>query len=126
MKTSLILMTIALIFAVGSTVAGEKSRVVSISTGENTADSVVPELAEIVVLCATEKEKKFKKEWSRYVAYNDLEGDKLQETISWVSDEAASQRKHTKRMLGEESDEEAGKAERQKLMNELARQAMLR
>ena len=126
MKTRLILVIIALIFVAGSANAGDKNKAVSISAGENTAESVVPELSKIVVLCATEKEKQFKKEWSNYVAYNDLKGDKLQETITWVSDEAATQRKHTKHMLGEENDEEAWKAEREKLMNELARQAMMR
>ncbi len=126
MKTRLILVIIAFIFVAGSANAGDKNKAVSISAGENTAESVVPELSKIVVLCATEKEKQFKKEWSNYVAYNDLKGDKLQETITWVSDEAATQRKHTKRMLGEENDEEVWKAEREKLMNELARQAMMR
>jgi hypothetical protein len=126
MKTRFILVIIALILLVGVTVASEKSMTLSVSSGESTTESVVPELSEIVVLCATEKEKKFKKEWSNYVAYNDLKGDKLQETITWVSDEAASQRKHTKRMLGEESDDEAWKAEREKLMNDIARQAMMR
>ena len=126
MKTRLILVTIAFIFVADSAISAEKNKAVSISAGENTAESVVPELSEIVVLCATEKEKQFKKEWSRYVAHNDLKGNKLQETITWVSDEAASQRKHTKRMLGEENDEEAWKAEREKLMKEIARQAMMR
>ncbi len=95
MKTRLILVIIAFIFVAGSANAGDKNKAVSISAGENTAESVVPELSKIVVLCATEKEKQFKKEWSNYVAYNDLKGDKLQETITWVSDEAATQRKHT-------------------------------
>lgn len=126
MKSRFILVTIALFFAASSTGAGEKNKTLSISASESTANSVVPELSEIVVLCATEKEKKFKKEWSRYVAHNDLKGTKLQETISWVRDEAASQRKDIRHIKGEEYDDEAWKAEREKLMNELARQAMLR
>ncbi len=126
MKTRFIKVTIALIFVLGSAVAVENSRAGSLVAVENTRDSVVAELSEIVVLCATEKEKKFKKEWSRYVAHNDLKGASLQETISWVSDEAAMQRKHTVHSDSEENDDEVWKAEQEELMNELARQAMLR
>ena len=124
MKTRLILVPIALLFAAGFVVATESIKPAHISAGENTTESVVPELSEIVVLCATEKEEKFKKEWGKYVAHNDLRGAKLQETITWVSDEAAIQRHKSKRVQGDESNDEAWKAERQKMMSEIAERAM--
>ena len=124
MKTRFILVTIALILIAGFVVAAETSKPVRISAGENTTESVVPELAEIVVLCAMDEEEKFEKAWSKYVAQNDLKGTELQKTINWVSDEAAIQRKENKGMYGDESKDKAWKAERQKLMSELARRAM--
>ena len=125
MKTRFILMTITLFLVSGSIVAGEKSKSGRISSGESTTESVVPELADIVVLCATEEEEKFEKEWSRYVAQYDLKGVELQKTIIWVSDEAAIQRKKNRHRDGNESDDKAWKAERKNLMEELARRAMM-
>ncbi len=119
-----VLVPIALLFAAGLVVATEKNKPVNISATENTTESVVPELSKIVVLCATEDEKKFEKEWSKYVAHNDLKGTKLQETIAWVSDEAAIQRHRNKRMHGDESNDDAWKAERQRMMSEIAERAM--
>ena len=117
--------TIALILVVGFVVATEKTKPVYIASTENTTESAGSELSEIVDLCAKDKEKKFEKEWSKYVIKNELKGKELQETINWVSDEAAIQRKHSKQMNGKESDSEAWKKERQKLMNELARRAQM-
>ena len=54
-----------------------------------------------------------------------FKGAELKKTISWVSDEAIIQRKKNKHMIGDESDDEAWKAERKKLMEELARQAKM-
>jgi len=124
MKTRFMLVPIALLFAAGSVVATEKIKPVSISATENTTESVVPELSKIVVLCANDEEEKFKKEWGKYVAQNDLKGAELKETISWVSDEAAIQRHKNKRMHGDESNDEAWKAERQELMSEIAERAL--
>lgn len=124
MKTRFILVPMALLFATGLVAATEKIKPASISAGKNTTESVVPELSEIVVLCATDKEEKFKKEWGKYVAQNDLKGAELQETISWVSDEAAIQRHKNKRMYGDESNDEAWKAERQRMMSEIAERAL--
>ena len=124
MKTRFILVPMALLFATGLVVATEKIKPVHISAGENNTESVVPELSEIVVLCAKDEEAKFKKEWGKYVAHNDLKGAELQETISWVSDEAAIQRHKNKRMHGDESNDKAWKAERQKLMSEIAERAL--
>ncbi len=124
MKMRFVLVPIALLFAAGLVVATEKNKPVNISATENTTESVVPELSKIVVLCATEDEKKFEKEWSKYVAHNDLKGAKLQETIAWVSDEAAIQRHRNKRVHGDESNDEAWKAERQRMMSEIAERAM--
>jgi hypothetical protein len=124
MKTRFILVTFFLILVSGFVLATEKSKAVPISAGENTTDSVVPELSEIVVLCATDEEEKFEKKWSKYVAQNDLKGAELQETINWVSGEAAIQRKKNKRNHDDEINDEAWKAERQKMMSEIARRAM--
>ncbi len=124
MKTRFILVTIALILVAGPVVAAEKSKPYRISAGENTSESAVPELSKIVVLCATDEKEKFEKEWGKYVAQNDLEGAELQETITWVSNEAAIQRKENRRMHGDESSDKNWKAERQKLMSEIARRAL--
>ena len=120
-----ILMAIALILISGLTAAEEKSKPDRISSGETTTESVAPELANIVVLCATDEEEKFEKEWSKYVAQKDLKGAELQKTISWVSDEAAIQRKKNRHMYGNEGDDKAWKAERQKLMDQLARRVRM-
>jgi ribonucleotide reductase beta subunit family protein with ferritin-like domain len=124
MKTHLLLVTIALFFIAGFVVAEEKSKSVRISAGENTTESVVPELSKIVVLCATDDEDKFEKEWGKYVAQNDLKDAELQKTINWVSDEAAIQRRKNKHMHGDENNDKAWIAERQKLMSEIARRAL--
>jgi len=116
---------IALIIASGPIVAGERKNPDRISLGENTTESVVPELAKIVVLCATDEEEKFEKEWSKYVVQYDLRGAELKKTISWVSDEASIQRKKNRQMHGEEYDDKAWKAKRKKMMDELARQAIM-
>ena len=124
MKIRFILVVIALILVAGFVVAGEKNKPAQISAGENTTESVVPELSKIVVLCATDEKEKFEKEWSKYVAQNKLEGADLQKTISWVSDEAAMHRKKNKHMHDDENNDQAWKEERQKLMSEIARRAL--
>jgi hypothetical protein len=125
MKMRYIAVTIVLIFVVGFVEAIEKTKPVYISSGENTTESAGSELSKIVDLCAKDEEKKFEKEWSEYVIENDLKGTELQETINWVSDKAAIQRKNNKRMNGNESDSEVWKEERQKLMNALAQRAKM-
>ena len=124
MKTRFILVTIALILVAGLVVAAEKSKPDRISAGEAATESAVPELSKIVVLCATDEEEKFEKEWSKYVAQNDLKGADLQKTITWVSDEAAIQRHKNKRMHGDESNDKAWIAERQRMMSEIAERAL--
>ena len=120
-----VLVTIALFFASDSIAVEEKIKSARISSDENTTESVAPELANIVVLCAEEEEKRFEKEWSRYVAHKDLKGAELQKTINWVSDEAVVQRKKNRQKNGGDSDDKAWKEERQKLMDELARRARM-
>jgi ribonucleotide reductase beta subunit family protein with ferritin-like domain len=124
MKTYFMFVTIALFLIAGFVVAEEKSKPVRILAGETTTESVVPELSKIVVLCATDEEDKFEREWSKYVAQNDLKDAELQETIKWVSGEAAIQRRKNKHIYGDESNDKAWIAERQKLMSEIARRAM--
>ena len=125
MKKRFVLVIFVLILVAGFAVAVEKNTAEVTSAGEVTTESVVPELSKIVVLCATEEEEKFEKEWSKYVAHNDLKGAELQKTITWVSDEAVIQRKKHKSMHGDESNDEEWKEERQKMMNEFARRARL-
>jgi len=125
MKKRFVLVTIALIFVAGPIMAEETNKPDRISSGKNTTESVVPELAKIVVLCATDEEEKFEKEWSRYVSQNDLKGAKLKETINWVSDEATILRKKNKQTKDDEIDDKAWKAKRKKLMDEIARQVMM-
>jgi len=120
-----VLVTVALFFASDSIAVEEKIKSARISSDENTTESVAPELANIVVLCAEEEEKRFEKEWSRYVAHKDLKGAELQKTINWVSDEAVVQRKKNRQKNGGDSDDKAWKEERQKLMDELARRARM-
>ena len=127
MKMRYIAVTSVLILVIGFVVAKEKSKPVYISSAESTTESSGPELSEIVDLCAKDEEKKFEKEWSKYVIENDLKGTELKQTIDWVSGEAANQRKNNKRINGKESDSDSEdwKEERQKLMNELARRAQM-
>ena len=125
MKMRYAAVTMVLFLVIGLAGAQEKTKPVYISSGENTTDSGSPELSKIVNLCAKDEKKKFEKEWGNYVIENNLKGTELQETIKRVSDEAAIQRKHSKQMNDKESDSEAWKKERQKLMNELARRAQM-
>jgi Skp family chaperone for outer membrane proteins len=125
MKMRFTLLILLLTLVAGTVMAGEKSIPVDVSASEIAAKSDTPELSKIVDLCATEKEEKFEKEWSKYVAHNDLKDAELQKTIKWVSDEAATQRKKNQHGDGDESDEEAWKAKRQRLMEEYARRAQM-
>lgn len=95
----------------------------SVATAAEPIESVVPELSEIVVLCAQDEKKKFEKEWSKYVSEHDLKGVKLKETIAWVSEEAATQRKKT-RKKGNKEEDEAWLEERRRLMSEIADKAL--
>ena len=111
--------------AVGMAMAG-------LSTPPEPVGSVVPELSEIVVLCAQEEKKKFEKEWGKYVKHHDLKGNDLQKAIKDVSDQASAHRdkewKGSKASMNKmaagkrEAKEAQWKAERQKIMNEVARQ----
>jgi hypothetical protein len=124
MKTRFILLTIALILVAGLLVAAEKNKPDRLSSGDNNTESGASELSKIVVLCATEEEEKFEKEWGEYVAQNDLSGAELQETITWVIDEAVMQRKKNRDMHGDDSNDKDWQAEHQKLMSEIARRAL--
>jgi hypothetical protein len=124
MKKSFAPTVIALILVTSLLSAGEKIRLVSISTNESTTESVVPELAKIVVLCAADEEENFKQEWGRYVAHHELRGAELQKTISWVSDEAAMHRSMKMQVDDDKGRDRTWKEERRKMMSEIARRAM--
>lgn len=94
----------------------------SIAQPVEPVDSAIPELAGIVVLCAREEKEKFEKEWGKYVKHHKLEGRELQKTIQEVSDKAAKQRKSEWAEGKGGSDEAKWKAERRKIMSEVAKQ----
>ena len=118
-------LSVALLLLAGFVVALEQDESELTLATADADESEPAELNELVVLCAEEEEKKFEIEWSRYVVKNELKGKELQETINWVSDEAASQRKNSEQDQTDVKDDEAWKKERQKLMNELARRAQM-
>jgi hypothetical protein len=125
MKSRFMLVTIALILFTSLIVAAETNKPGRVSANKNTTESVTPELTKIVVLCAADEKEKFEEAWRKYVSQNGLKGAKLKRTINWVGEEATIQRKKNRQMTGEEIDDQAWKAERKKLMDELARQVML-
>lgn len=89
-----------------------------------TTDSVQPELSKIVVLCATEQEAQFEKEWRQYVNKKGLKGAELKETIAWVSEEAAAQRKKERAKDEPEAADEEWIEKRRQLMTEVAEKAL--
>ena len=109
-----------------------KTAKLSVALPTEPVESVVPELSKIVVLCAEEEKKAFEKEWGKYVKHHDLKGSDLQNAIKDVSDKAAAHRdkewsespaSKDKVMAAKRKAEEARwKTERQKIMNEVARQ----
>jgi hypothetical protein len=122
MKTSIIAIAISALLLTGSALAGEiKTARLASAKPADPVESVAPELSKIVVLCAQEKDQQFKKAWREYVDENDLNGPKLKETIAWVSEEAASQRKAAGLST---KDEKAWAEERRKLMSEIADRAL--
>lgn len=123
----LILATVfATIVSSGAAFAGSKgAKAERVSQGAaEPADSTVPELSEIVVLCAQDEKKKFEKEWSRYVSKHDLKGVELQETIAWVSEEAATRRKKDRKKEQGGKEDQAWLEERRRLMSEIADRAL--
>lgn len=126
MKKHFLLLIFFLILVTGIVVALEESKPVQEPSSDMASkETATAELSQIVDLCATEKEEKFKKEWSKYVAQNDLKDAELKDTIRWVSDEAAMQRKKNGSLDGDAGDEEAWKEKRQRLMEEYARRASM-
>lgn len=95
-----------------------------VSSKANTADSVQPELSKIVVLCASEQEEQFEKEWRQYVNKKGLKGAELKETIAWVSEEAAAQRKKERATSEPEAADEEWIEKRRQLMTEVAERAL--
>ena len=92
-----------------------------VASEPETTDSTMPELSEIVVLCATDEKKKFEKEWGKYVAKNELKGEQLEKTIREVSDRAEAYRE--KEFAGKEKNA-AWKEERRRLMSEVAEKVL--
>ena len=104
MKTPPKLFILAFLLICGGLISGVAQAQDQITTAAETTESVIPELAGIVVLCATEQEKKFKEEWAKYVAHNDLKGRELQKTIKQVSNDAElyrAKKKKSKRRTAE-------------------------
>jgi hypothetical protein len=102
----------------------KKTATLQVADGSQTTESVVPELAKIVVLCATEEEEKFKQEWSKYVSDHDLKGAELKKTIREVSNQAEAYRAREMALTENREKEDTWKAERRRFMNEVARKAL--
>jgi len=124
MRTRLTLLAITLFLVTDVSMTVEARMPERLATGLDASKAATTELSEIVDLCAEEKEEKFQDKWSTYVAQNDLKGNQLQDTIDWVSSEAAIQRESHNGKHGNKKDLEAWKAKRKKLMAEIARKAM--
>ncbi len=124
MRTQLTLLSIVLCLVTNVSMAAVTPTPEHLATGLETSKAAATELSEIADLCAEEKEEKFEKKWTTYVAQNDLKGTELVDTIDWVSSEAASRRDSHNGKNGSKKDLEAWKAKRKKLMEEIARKAM--
>ncbi len=122
MKKVIYTIIITLTLLSNSVAVAGSSNPVPLSTGVETAESTETDLNEIVILCASDEEKKFEKEWGKYVAKNDLKGKDLQSTIDWVSNEADLHRHKVSH--GDVKNDEAWKEERKKFMTEVARRAL--
>lgn len=96
----------------------------TLTQSDSPAESVTPELANIVVLCATEQEEKFEREWRRYVDKHELQGVELAETIAWVSEEAAS-RRHKDHPEKGDKEKKDWADKRRAFMNEVANRALV-
>lgn len=90
-----------------------------------TTESAIPELASIVVLCATEQEEKFKDEWAKYVEHNDLKGRDLQKAIRKVSNEAELYRAREKKSKLRTAEGRNWKSEQRKIMKEVAERSVI-
>ena len=101
MRTHLTLLTITLILIIDVSMATVTGMPERLATGLDWSETATTELSEIVDLCAEEKEERFEKKWSTYVAQNDLNGTELKDTIDWVSSEAAIQRESYKGKHGD-------------------------
>ena len=128
MKTPLILIISTLVFITANATAGEKptrSAQLKVAVQAEPVESVVPELASIVVLCATEKKKEFEKEWGQYVAHHELKGAALQKTIREVSNQADVYRAKEHKAEYKLAEAAAWKAERRKTMREIAERSII-
>ena len=101
-----------------------KSSKLAVKSKSVPVDSVQPELSKIVVLCASEQEEQFEKEWSQYVSKKKLHGAELKETIAWVSEEAAEKRQRERLESGEKLSEEDWLEKRRAFMSEVAEKAL--
>ena len=125
MKTPPKLFILAFLLICGGLVPAVIQAQSEITAKPATSDSVIPELGSIVVLCATEQEKKFKEEWSKYVSHNDLKGRELQKTIKQVSNEAELYRAREKKSKLRTAEGRNWKSEQRKIMKEVAERSVI-
>ena len=84
--------------------------------------SAIPELAGIVVLCATDAQSsQFKRDWGAYVGANNLKGLDLERTVTYVIDEARVQRALKFRVSTGSREEADWERSARKTMNSVAR-----
>ena len=120
MKPFLMLLALSLLPVSGNLVAAPQ-----ITTAAETTESVVPELASIVVLCATEKEKEFKEEWGKYVSHHDLKGRELNKTIRQISNDAELYRARKKKSNLRSAEGRNWKSAQRIVMKEVAERSMI-
>ena len=125
MNMPLKLFTFALLLIPGVLLTGALHAQTVMSAKPSTTESVVPELASIVVLCATEQEEKFKEEWAAYVKQNKLEGAELKKAIRKISNEAELYRAREKKSRLRTAEGRNWKAEQQKIMREVAERSSI-
>ncbi|NND45966.1 MAG: hypothetical protein HKN58_11635 [Xanthomonadales bacterium] len=107
----------------GVTSASSSSKL-AVKSKDAKVESVQPELSNIVVLCASEKEEQFEKEWRQYVNKKGLKGAELKQTIAWVSKEAAQKRKQDRSAEQSAEADEAWLEKRRAFMQEVAEKAL--
>ena len=94
------------------------------SASGNPTQSAIPELSSIVVLCANDSQSSyFRREWGAYVGANNLKGVNLEQTISYVIDEARAQRALKYRVSRGSSEDRDWERSTRKTMNSAARRA---
>jgi len=121
MNKQILLISVGVLILAGPAMAQERAVTMAVAEPSEPVESVIPELAGIVVLCAKDDPAEFEKAWRAYLADNDLKGKELQNTIRNIVDQADTLRANQKFAAGElVSVNNNFRAERKQLMTEVA------